>query len=55
MLSHFSIKISQFVEIFDPEVPQKVSIMLRYLDKSRKVSTKILIISKNHGNLDLSR
>jgi hypothetical protein len=28
------IEISQFVKIFDSEVPQKVTIMLRNLDKS---------------------
>ena len=32
ILSFFSVKISRFVKIFVPEVPQKVSIMSRYLD-----------------------
>ncbi len=35
------IKISQFVKIFKPEVPQQVLIMSRYLDKSQKVSTNL--------------
>jgi hypothetical protein len=30
------IELSQYVKIFDPEVSQKVSIMLRYLNKSKK-------------------
>jgi hypothetical protein len=29
------------VKIFDGEVPQKVSIMSKYLDKSQKVSTNL--------------
>jgi hypothetical protein len=45
------IEISQFVKIFDPEVPQKVTIMLRNLDKSQK-SQQILKISTNLENLD---
>ncbi len=36
-------------------ISKNLSKMLRNLKKSQKVSTKILIISKNHGNLDLSR
>ena len=47
ILSHFSIEISQFVNIFDPEVPQKVSIMSRYLDKSQKVSTNLENLDKS--------
>ena len=50
-LSHFSIKISQFVKIFYPEVPPKVKIMSRYLDKSQKVSTNL----ENLDSLDLSQ
>jgi len=48
------VEISQFVEIFDPEVPQKVLIMLRYLDKSQKVSQilKILTNLENLNSLD---
>ncbi len=42
ILSYFLIEISQFVKIFEPAVTQKVSKMLRYLDKSQKVSMKIL-------------
>ncbi len=34
------IKISQFVKIFEPEVPQKVSIMLRLISKSLDKSQK---------------
>jgi hypothetical protein len=49
--SHFSIEISQLVEIFYPEVPQKVSIMSRYLDKPRKVSTNL----ENPDSFDLCR
>ncbi len=41
MSSYFSIEISQFVKIFEPEVPQKVSKMLGYLDKSWKVSKNL--------------
>jgi hypothetical protein len=37
----FSIKISQFVEIFKPEVPQNVLIMSRYVNKSQKVLTNL--------------
>jgi hypothetical protein len=35
------LEIFQFVKIFEPEVPQKVSIISRYLDKSREVSTNL--------------
>ena len=40
-------EISQFVKIFYPKVPQKVSIMLRYLNKSWKVSTNLSRIDEN--------
>ncbi len=55
MLSYFSIEISQFVQIFEPEVPQKVSIMSRYLDKSQKVSkilTVLIYLDSLDENLD---
>ena len=45
MLSHFSIEISQFVEIFEPEVSKKSRLCRDYVEKSRKFSI----------NLDLSR
>ncbi len=48
MLSQFSIEISQFVEIFEPEVLKKSRKSLDYVEKSRK-------ISKNLESLDLSR
>jgi hypothetical protein len=41
------IKISQFVKIFEPEVPQNASIMSRYLDKSQKVSTNLKNLDEN--------
>jgi hypothetical protein len=41
MLSQFSIEISQFVEIFEPEVSKKSWKSLDYVEKSRKFSTKI--------------
>ena len=44
ILSFFSIEISQFVEIFEPEVPQKISIKARYLYKSQKVLTILMKI-----------
>jgi hypothetical protein len=42
-LNFFSILIesSQFVKIFEPEVPQKVLIMSRYLDKSWQISISL--------------
>ena len=36
MLSQFSIEISQFVEIFEPEVSKKSWKSLDYVEKSRK-------------------
>ena len=45
MLSQFSIEISQFVEIFEPEVLKKSRLCRDYVEKSRKFSI----------NLDLSR
>ncbi len=38
MLSQFSIEISQFVEIFEPEVSKKSWKSLNYVEKSRKFS-----------------
>ncbi len=38
MLSHFSIKISQFVKIFEPEVLKKSWKSLDYVEKSQKFS-----------------
>jgi hypothetical protein len=48
MLSQFSIEISQFVEIFEPEVSKKSWKSLDYVEKSRKFSI-------NLESLDLSR
>ncbi len=48
MLSQFSIKISQFVEIFEPEVSKKSWKSLNYVKKSQKFSI-------NLESLDLSR
>ena len=51
-------EISQFVKIFESEVPQKVSIILRNLEKSWKASNKSWKVStnlKNLDSLDLSR
>ncbi len=48
MLSRFSIEISQFVEISEPEVSNKSWKSLDYVEKSRKFST-------NLESLDLSR
>jgi hypothetical protein len=48
MLSQFSIEISQFVEIFEPEVSKKSCKSLDYVEKSRKFSI-------NLKSLDLSR
>ena len=45
MLSQFSIEISQFVEIFEPEVLKKSRLCRDYVEKSRKFSI----------SLDLSR
>jgi len=41
IISFFSIKLSQFVKINKPEVLQKVSIMLKYLDRFWKVSANL--------------
>ncbi len=48
MLSHFSIEISQFVKIFEPEVSKKYWKSLDYVEKSWKFSI-------NLESLDLSR
>jgi hypothetical protein len=48
MLSQFSIEISQFVKIFEPEVLKKSWKSLDYVEKSRKFSI-------NLESLDLSR
>ncbi len=46
------------VEIFDPEVPQKVLIMSRYLDKSpksRQISTNLNNLDRLDENLDAAK
>ena len=43
----YHISRSRFVKIFDPEVSQKVSIMLKYLNKSWKVSTNLKNLNKS--------
>jgi hypothetical protein len=44
-----SIEISQFVNIFGPDVPQKVSKMSRSLNKSRSVSTNLDNLSASNS------
>ena len=41
MLSQFSIEISQFVEIFEPEVSKKSWKSLDYVEKSQKFSINL--------------
>ena len=44
-----------FVEIFDPEVPQKVLIISRYLNKSWKISTVSIYLNILYKNLDAAK
>jgi hypothetical protein len=47
MLSHFSIEISQFVEIFEPEVSKKSWKSLDYVEKSWKFSINLDSLDKS--------
>ncbi len=47
MLSHFSIEISQFVEIFEPEVSKKSWKRLDYVEKSQKFSINLKRLDKS--------
>ena len=47
MLSHFLIEISQFVQIFEPEVSKKSWKSLDYVEKSWKVSINLKSLDKS--------
>ncbi len=47
MLSHFSIEISQFVKIFEPEVSKKSWKSLDYVEKSQKFSINLKSLDKS--------
>jgi hypothetical protein len=47
MISHFSIEISQFVEIFEPEVSKKSWKSLNYVEKSWKFSINLDSLDKS--------
>ena len=58
MLSHFSIDISQFVKIFDGEVPRycrDISINLKKSQQILKISTNLKNLDSLDENLDAAK